>query len=194
MILVTGADGQLGQCFQLASLLYPQLSFHFAGRASLDITDATAVRRYLAAQAPEWIINCAAYTAVDKAESDVLTAQKINVKGVQHLAAACADLHIGLVHFSTDYVYHSRQNTPFTETDKTSPKGVYARTKRSGELAALRLHPAQTVIIRTSWVYSEFGNNFVKTMLRLGAERAELNVVTDQIGSPTYAPDLAEAV
>lgn len=194
MILVTGADGQLGHCFQLASLLYPEITFHFACRAALDITQATALRRYLVDHTPRWIINCAAYTAVDKAENEPLTAQKINVKGVHNLASACADLDIGLVHFSTDYVYHSRQNTPFTETDKTSPKGVYARTKRLGERAALLMHPSRTVIIRTSWVYSAFGNNFVNTMLRLGAERAELNVVADQIGSPTYAPDLAEAV
>ncbi len=140
-----------------------------------------------------WVINCAAYTAVDKAEIESRKARKINVFGTKYLAEACAELGIPLIHFSTDYVYHNRQNTPFLETDPVSPKGVYARTKLAGERAALRAQPL-SMIIRTSWVYSNFGQNFVKTMLRLGSERATLKVVADQIGSPTYAPGLAEAV
>lgn len=197
MILVTGADGQLGQCFRQASANWPGRAFVFAGSQDLDVTDRKAVRRFFSSLQDgkvSWAINCAAYTAVDKAESEPEKARKINVLGIKNLAEACAEHGVPLVHFSTDYVYHSRQNTPFRETDPVSPKGVYARTKLAGERAALRAHPALTMVVRTSWVYSAFGQNFVKTMLRLGAERDTLNVVADQIGSPTYAPDLAEAV
>ena len=140
-----------------------------------------------------WVINCAAYTAVDKAESEPDRARKVNVTGAKNLAEACAARGIPLIHLSTDYVYHSRQNTPFRESDPVSPKGVYARTKLAGDRAALRTNPL-TMVIRTSWVYSAVGQNFLKTMLRLGAERPALNVVADQIGSPTYAPDLAVAI
>lgn len=194
MILVTGANGQLGQSFQKMAAQYPNLQFLFAGSAQLDIGDNKAVKRFFQQHNLRGCINCAAYTAVDKAESEPEQAQRINVSGVQHLARACAAQHIPLIHFSTDYVYHSRQNRPFVETDAVSPKGVYARTKLQGERAALRLHPEGAMVIRTSWVYSEFGHNFLKTMLRLGAERPALSVVFDQIGTPTYAPDLAEAV
>lgn len=138
-------------------------------------------------------MNCAAYTAVDKAESEPVLAKKINVSGAKNLAEACVGQGIPLVHLSTDYVYHNRQNTPFRESDPVSPKSVYARTKLAGDRAALKANPL-AIIVRTSWVYSEFGNNFVKTMLRLGAERPALNVVFDQIGTPTYAPDLAAAI
>lgn len=195
MILVTGANGQLGQCFRQAAPHWPAHEFVFASAQDVDICDRGALRKFFAENAGrlKWAINCAAYTAVDKAESEPDKARKINVSGVKNLAEACAQAGIPLIHFSTDYVYHSRQNTPFVETDAVSPKGVYARTKLAGERAALRANP-QCMIIRTSWVYSEFGQNFVKTMLRLGRERGFLNVVADQIGSPTYAPDLAEAV
>lgn len=198
MVFVAGAHGQLGQCFRQASATWPEQSFVFAGSQDLDVRDQKAVRRFLRSLHAEhptlWVLNCAAYTAVDKAESEPHKAKEINVLGVQNLAHACAELGVPLVHFSTDYVYHSRQNTPFRETDPVRPKGVYARTKLAGERAAFRAHPALTMVIRTSWVYSNFGQNFVKTMRRLGQERASLNVVADQIGSPTYAPDLAEAV
>lgn len=194
MILVTGANGQLGQCFQQAAAQWPGQDFVFTGSAELDVTNRRAVGRFLGAQKGlRWVVNCAAYTAVDKAESEPSKAKKINVLGTKNLAVVCAELDVPLLHFSTDYVYHSRQNTPFRETDPVSPKGVYARTKLAGERAALRAQPL-TMVIRTSWVYSAFGQNFVKTMLRLGRERAALNVVADQIGSPTYAPDLANAV
>lgn len=194
MILITGANGQLGQSFQKMAAQYPNLQFIFAGSTDLDIADGKAVQRFFGQHNLRGCINCAAYTAVDKAESEPEQAWRSNVSGVQHLARACAAQHIPLIHFSTDYVYHSRQNRPFVETDAVSPKGVYARTKLQGERAALRLHPTGAMIIRTSWVYSEFGHNFLKTMLRLGAERPALSVVFDQIGTPTYAPDLAEAV
>jgi len=199
MILVTGANGQLGQCFLQASAHWPGQTLVFAGSQALDISDRRAVRVYFKfRQSKEehklnWVVNCAAYTAVDKAESEPEKARKINVLGIKNLAEACAEWGIPLVHFSTDYVYHNRQNTPFVETDSVRPQGVYARTKLAGERAAFRAQPL-TMVIRTSWVYSAFGQNFVKTMLRLGGERDALNVVADQIGSPTYAPDLAEAV
>lgn len=196
MILITGAYGQLGQCFRQAASQWPGQTFVFAGSAELDVANRRAVRSFFKALRDDkldWVINCAAYTAVDKAESEPVKAKKINVLGVKNLAIVCAEQNIPLLHFSTDYVYHSRQNTPFQETDLVSPKGVYARTKLAGERAALRAHP-QTMVIRTSWVYSAFGQNFVKTMLRLGRERDVLNVVADQIGSPTYAPDLANTV
>jgi dTDP-4-dehydrorhamnose reductase len=139
------------------------------------------------------VINCAAYTAVDKAENDVKLATKINVNGARNLAKACQKYDATLIHISTDYVYHNNQNTPFKEGDKVSPKGVYAKTKLRGDNAVLKFCD-KGVILRTSWVYGTFGHNFVKTMLRLGKERESLNVVFDQIGTPTYARDLAKAI
>ena len=202
-ILVAGGKGQVGQCFQQLAARYPQWNFVFADLPELDITRRKAVfsffnsfqddRRSLQDDKLGWCINCAAYTAVDKAESEPALARKINVTGAKNLAEACAAAGIPFLHLSTDYVYHNRQNTPFREDDPVSPKSVYARTKLAGDLAALKANPL-TAIIRTSWVYSEFGHNFVKTMLRLGAERPALNVVYDQVGTPTYAPDLAAAI
>ncbi len=191
-ILITGANGQLGTCFR--ALTHSSHHFIFATSADLDITNRAAVNRFFEQHQIDWCINCAAYTAVDKAETEPEAARKINVTGTVNLAKACAKKNIPLIHFSTDYVYHSRQNTPYKETDPVSPKGVYARTKLAGERAALKVYPQGVMVIRTSWVYAPHGNNFVKTMLRLGAERPVLNVVFDQTGTPTYAPDLAEAV
>lgn len=193
MILVTGANGQLGQCFRQLAKVHPELDFHFTGSSELDISNKRRVRQFFQQNKVRWCINCAAYTAVDKAQSELAQARKINIAGVRNLAEACAPTGIPLIHFSTDYVYHTKQNTPYKESDPVSPKGVYARTKRSGERAALLANP-NTMVIRTSWVYSEYGGNFVKTMLRLGRERAHLNVVYDQVGTPTYAPDLTAAV
>jgi len=196
-ILITGANGQVGQCFQQLAAKFPQWNFIFNDFPELDITNRKAVFRFFRSfqddKRIKWCINCAAYTAVDKAESEPVLAKKINVLGAKNLAEACAAQGIPLVHLSTDYVYHNRQNTPFRESDPVSPKSVYARTKLAGDRAALKANPL-AIIIRTSWVYSEFGNNFVKTMLRLGSERPALNVVFDQIGTPTYAPDLATAI
>ncbi len=194
MILITGANGQLGQCFQQLASDFPQMSFLFAASGDLDIGDKGAVQQYFRLHDIRYCINCAAYTAVDKAESEPEKARRINVTGAKNLASACAARNIPMIHFSTDYVYHNKQNRPFQETDQVSPKGVYARTKLLGERAAQKAHPSGVMVIRTSWVYSEFGQNFLKTMLRLGAERPELSVVFDQIGTPTYAPDLAAAV
>ena len=207
MILITGANGQVGQCFQQLASQYPDFQFVFAGSSDLDITSKRDVEAFFRKKAAArsgvdgslqddkiaYVINCAAYTAVDKAESEPARARKVNVTGAKNLAEACAARGVPLIHLSTDYVYHSRQNTPFREGDPESPKGVYARTKLAGDRAALRANPL-TMVIRTSWVYSAVGQNFLKTMLRLGAERPALNVVADQIGSPTYAPDLAAAI
>ncbi len=193
MILITGGKGQVGQCFQELAAQRPVLRFLFVDVDELDITDRRAVRQFFAKNRPTWVVNCAAYTAVDKAESDPTLAKKINVTGAKNLAEACAEIGIPFVHISTDYVYHNRQNTPFKEGDPERPKGVYAKTKLLGDRAALKANPL-TMIVRTSWVYAHLGNNFVKTMLRLGKERPALNVVFDQIGTPTFAPDLAEAI
>lgn len=195
-ILVTGANGQLGQSFRQASANWPKMDFVFADSRELDLRNKSAVRGFFDKaenKKIKWVVNCAAYTAVDKAEGEPDKAQAVNVLGVKHLAESCALLGIPMIHFSTDYVYHSRQNTPFRESDTVHPRGVYARTKLAGERAALRANPL-SMIVRTSWVYSAFGQNFVKTMLRLGRERTEISVVADQIGTPTYAGDLAEAV
>lgn len=198
MLLIAGAHGQLGQCLQQAAAKQPGQHIRLLGSKDLDISDRKAVRRFFqtlnAGNERVWVINCAAYTAVDKAESEPVAAQKINVRGTRNLAEACAEEGYPLLHFSSDYVYHNRQNTPLRETDPLNPRGVYARSKLQGERAAFRAHPAGTMVIRTSWVYSAFGHNFLKTMLRLGRERDSIQVVSDQIGTPTYAPDLAEAV
>jgi dTDP-4-dehydrorhamnose reductase len=193
MILVTGANGQLGQCFQALAATTPQLQWHFASSRELDIAQNGAADQLLAALKPIWCINCAAYTAVDKAETEPEAARSVNTFGAARLARACARTGTRMIHFSTDYVYHGRNNHPLTETDPVRPRGVYARTKLAGEKAVAKALPG-AMIIRTAWVYSEFGHNFVKTMLRLSAERPELRVVFDQIGSLTYGPNLARAV
>lgn len=194
VILVTGANGQLGRCFQELEARYPQWRFLFADSSQLDITDRRAVSSFFEKNTPTWCINCAAYTAVDKAESEPKRAQQVNAAGAKNIAGACARLGIPTVHFSTDYVYHGRQNTPLREDTPVSPKSVYARTKLAGDRAVLHHNPQFGMVIRTSWVYAPHGHNFARTMARLGAERPALNVVFDQIGTPTYAPDLAEAV
>lgn len=193
MILITGANGQLGRCFRQLAIQYPQWIFCPEGSDILNITDKTAVEAYFSSNKPQWVVNCAAYTAVDRAESELEMASLVNVTGVRNLAQACAFHEAKLIHFSTDYVYHGQQGTAFRETDPVAPAGVYARTKLAGEKAALELLPG-TMIIRTSWVYAREGHNFMNTMLRLGRERGHVRVVSDQIGTPTYAPDLAAAV
>ncbi|MEM6320699.1 MAG: dTDP-4-dehydrorhamnose reductase [Bacteroidota bacterium] len=189
-ILVTGANGQVGSELQFIAKQFPNFEFLFTDADTLDISNSNALRNYFAKEQPDYCINCAAYTAVDKAESDTEKATLINQTAVQYLADACQQHHTVLLHISSDYVYHNRVNRPLKETDKPSPKGVYAATKLGGDLAALAYNK-NTVVIRTSWVYSSFGHNFVKTMLRLGKERDKLTVVYDQIGAPTYARDIA---
>jgi dTDP-4-dehydrorhamnose reductase len=191
MILITGANGQVGHCFRVLSEQYPQFPFIFASSADLDISEKREVKRFFnQIHGIKWCINCAAYTAVDKAETDILRARKVNVNGPRNLAEVCHENEAKLIHLSTDYVYHGQQNSPIHETEKVSPKGIYAKTKLSGERAASKALP-NTMIVRTSWVYASQGNNFVKTMLRLGVEKPEIRVVSDQIGTPTYAMDLA---
>ena len=192
-ILITGANGQLGQEFSFLAKAFPHFEFIFLSRIELDITSKATIDTFFLNTNINYCINCAAYTAVDKAETDIENAEKINIFGIKKLGEACAKRNIPLIHFSTDYVYHNNQNTPFIETDTTNPQGIYAQSKLSGEKKLLAIHP-QAMVFRTSWVYSTFGHNFVKTMLRLGKERDELSVVFDQIGSPTNAYDLAEAV
>ena len=185
MFLVTGSNGQLGNA--LRRLLGSRAVY--ADRDELDITDAAAVNAFTGNGKFEAIINCAAYTAVDKAESEEALAAKINVDGPANLAAT----GIPLIHISTDYVFDGTSCRPYTEADRANPQSAYGRTKLAGERAVLEKASA-AVIIRTAWLYSEDGNNFVKTMRRLGAEKPELRVVFDQIGTPTYAADLAAAI
>lgn len=191
-VLVTGGDGQLGQCFRQLALARPDISWKIVGRAELDITRPEACQQLLAAWQPHVCFNAAAYTAVDKAESDEAMARQINVNGAAQLAAACAANGCRLLHYSTDYVYAGHYNRPLRETDETDPQGVYGATKLAGEQAVLQQLPT-ALIVRTSWVYSSFGHNFLRSMLRLGRERAQLRVVFDQVGSPTAADDLAAA-
>lgn len=191
-ILITGANGQIGRELHHFAPQYSGFNFVWTDYEELDITSQEQVLQFFQDKQIDACINCAAYTAVDKAESNQETAHKVNVLGAQYLAEACAVKQLPLFHYSTDYVYHSQQNTPFKETDETAPKSVYASTKLEGEKAALAANP-NTMVIRTSWVYSSFGHNFIKTMLRLGKDRDQLNVVFDQVGAPTYARDIAAA-
>ncbi|MCB9274534.1 MAG: dTDP-4-dehydrorhamnose reductase [Lewinellaceae bacterium] len=191
-ILITGASGQLGREFQALETAFPGLQFTFADRTALDVTDEPAVFNYFLHHSFDYCINCAAYTAVDKAESEPGAARRGNVDAPRWLAEGCARQNIPFIHYSTDYVYHNAENTPLLEGSPTTPRCVYAATKLEGEQAARASNPL-TMIIRTSWVYSSFGHNFVKTMLRLGRERASLGVVYDQVGAPTYAHGLARA-
>jgi dTDP-4-dehydrorhamnose reductase len=193
-IFVTGANGQLGRELRVLAEDSPQFNFFFFDRATFPTEDPDASRVFLAREKPQWLINCAAYTAVDKAESEKETAFEINGDAPGYLADACRRLNTRLIHISTDYVFDGASATPLKETDPTDPINTYGASKLEGERQALRRHPDGSLIIRTSWVYSEFGNNFVKTMIRLMKERPAINVVNDQIGSPTYAGDLAAAL
>ncbi len=190
MVLVTGANGQIGRELQLLSKRTAALEWTFTDRMLLDITNEEAVVEFFKTRPIEFCINCAAYTAVDKAEEEIELATKVNKTASKFLAEACKEASARLIHFSSDYVYHNAENRPLKETDETSPKGVYAQTKLEGEELILATAPT-SIVIRTSWVYSAFGGNFVKSMLRLGRERDQLNVIYDQIGAPTYAAELA---
>jgi dTDP-4-dehydrorhamnose reductase len=193
-ILVTGANGQLGRELQTLAPAFPQFDFLFYDRAALSIADPDAINTFFARERPVYCINCAAYTAVDKAESEKESAFLINGDAVGYLAAACHNTAARLIHISTDYVFDGLSETPLREDDSTDPINIYGASKLEGERQALQHHPEGTLIIRTSWVYSEFGNNFVRTMIRLMKERPSINVVSDQVGSPTYAADLAAAI
>ena len=193
VVLVTGANGQLGQAIQSIVERYPDIEFEFCDSEKLDITDYDNVNAVFNEFIPNYCINTAAYTAVDKAESEPDKAYSINVLGAQNLAKICKMNNTVLLHVSTDFVFDGTKKTPYTELDEPNPSGVYGQTKLDGEEAIKELWEKH-FIIRTSWVYSQFGNNFMKTMLRLGTEREELSVVNDQIGTPTNAVDLAEVL
>ena len=192
-ILITGANGQLGNEIKECSGKFPEWEFTFTDVEELDITNERVVFDFFQETNPDFVINCAAYTAVDKAENDFETANKINALAPGILAKAAAKISAKIIHISTDYVFDGTACKPLVETENVNPTGVYGRTKLEGEQNCRKENP-ESLIIRTSWLYSSFGNNFVKTMLRLGRERDELNVVFDQIGTPTYAGDLADAI
>jgi len=194
-ILVTGKNGQLGKSIHKIVTNTEQTGdFAFVGREELDLSNGNNIARYFEGNVFDIIINCAAYTAVDKAEEEAVLANQVNHLAVKQLAQIAKNQQAKLIHISTDYVFSGKSDKPYVETDETNPINVYGRTKLAGEQALQEVMPTDAIIIRTGWVYSEFGNNFVKTMLRLGKERSELNVVSDQIGSPTYAADLANAI
>ncbi|MDD2789206.1 MAG: dTDP-4-dehydrorhamnose reductase [Sulfurimonas sp.] len=172
----------------------PKDNFFFTDREALDITDKNEVAAFIEKNKINTIINCAAYTAVDKAESDAINADAINHLAVKYLAEISKKKNIQLIHISTDYVFDGKNYKPYNEEDTTNPQGVYGATKLAGENAIIELNPINAIIIRTSWVYSSFGANFVKTMLRLGKEKESLGVIFDQVGTPTYARDLARAI
>ncbi len=192
-ILVTGANGQLGLSLRKIAGGHPQHTFTYTDLPEADITSRESIEGLVTEHGIELIVNCAAYTAVDKAESDPDTAHRINAEGPRVLARIARARDLKLIHVSTDYVFTGEGCHPLHEEDLAGPTGVYGRTKFEGELA-VREEGCDAAVVRTAWLYSEFGANFVKTMLRLGAERETLSVVYDQVGTPTYAPDLAEAL
>lgn len=192
-ILVTGKDGQLGQCIKSVAYKYPNLEFSFKSSSELDITNKVKVESAFSVQQYDYCINCAAYTNVDNAETEKELAHNINAVGSKNLAEECLKHQVTLVHISTDFVFDGKGSVPYTENSETQPLGIYGKTKLEGE-EIISKFLKKYFIIRTSWLYSEFGNNFLKTMLRLASDREELGVVNDQIGSPTYAIDLANVV
>jgi len=192
-ILVTGSNGQLGSEIRELSPLF-EYNFFFTQRDSLDISKLDELQEYVEQNKIDVIVNCAAYTAVDKAESDEEAADIVNHLAVQKLAQISKENDIKLIHISTDYVFDGANFKPYVEEDITSPNGVYGKTKLDGEKAMLEINPENSIIIRTSWVYSSYGANFVKTMIRLGKEKESLGVIFDQVGTPTYARDLAKAI
>ncbi|MFM9825910.1 dTDP-4-dehydrorhamnose reductase [Flavobacterium sp.] len=193
VVLVTGAGGQLGQSIQFIAGNYSNIQFIFCSSSDLDITNKENCKQIFAQSKPHFCINAAAYTAVDKAESEPEKAYLINVIGAKNLSEVCLDFSTTLLHVSTDFVFDGNKSIPYTEEDYPNPQSVYGQTKLDGEKAIQEILE-HYFIIRTSWVYSQFGNNFMKTMLRLGSERDSLSVVNDQIGTPTNAVDLAEAL
>ena len=192
-ILITGCNGQLGNELQLLEKNYPNHQWLNTDVEELDITNQLAVNQFVAENKVDGIVNCAAYTAVDKAESDRQLATALNTEAPAYLAAAIEKRGGWLLHISTDYVFDGTNHTPYVETDTPCPDSVYGSTKLAGEMGVMKFC-RKTMIIRTGWLYSTFGNNFVKTMLRLGREREQLGVVFDQVGTPTYAHDLAQAI
>jgi dTDP-4-dehydrorhamnose reductase len=193
LVLVTGTNGQLGKELQQLAKSFTQFEFLFLSREDLPIHHFELVRNFFKATHPSYLINAAAYTAVDKAEQEKDLAFQVNAEAVGVLAAICREQHCRFLHVSTDYVFDGTAHHPYLETDATNPQGVYGASKLEGEKQAIQYNPA-SIIIRTSWVYSSFGKNFVKTILRLLQEKPLINVVDDQIGSPTFAADLAAVI
>ena len=192
-ILVTGANGQMGNELQVLAPNFSDYNFLFVTKEELNIADASILEKYFSEHSIDFCINCAAYTAVDKAESEAENAFLINATAVANLASVCEKNNTQLIHISTDYVFDGTAIESYTETGNTNPASVYGKSKLQGEVWAMQNAPS-TIIIRTAWLYSSFKNNFVKTMLRLMKERESLNVVSDQLGCPTYAADLAAAI
>jgi dTDP-4-dehydrorhamnose reductase len=193
VVLVLGSGGQLGQALQFIEYDYPSLNFHFLSRSSLDITNKLDLEATFNSLKPEFCINASAYTAVDKSESEVAQAYLINVQGVKNIAETCLNFNTTLIHVSTDFVFDGNKSRPYTEEDETNPQGVYGKTKKEGELEIIKVLK-KYFIVRTSWLYSQFNANFMKTMLRLAQDRDSLSVVNDQIGTPTHAVDLANTI
>jgi dTDP-4-dehydrorhamnose reductase len=193
VVLVTGANGQVGQELQVLATLYPDFQFVFTSRDNMPVTDEAAVQQCFQTYQPAYCINCAAYTAVDKAESEQEAAYQVNAEAVRILAEACKKHNTRLIHISTDYVFNGQSPEPYTEAMPTEPVNLYGASKLKGEQLCLQVNP-DAIIIRTAWVYSSFGKNFVKTMLRLMQDKPALNVVNDQVGAPTYAADLADSM
>ena len=192
-ILITGCNGQLGNEMQLLEKENPQHTYFNTDVAELDITDQAAIEKFVEDNEIDGIVNCAAYTAVDKAEDNEALCQRLNAEAPAYLAHAVGQRGGWMIQISTDYVFDGTKHTPYVEDDETCPNSVYGRTKLVGELNVQKLCE-RSMIIRTAWLYSTFGNNFVKTMIRLGKERPVLGVIFDQIGTPTYARDLAVAI
>ena len=193
VVLVTGANGQLGQSIQFIANQYPNIQFIYTDYQELDITNFESCHTVFAKYKPQFCINTAAYTAVDKAESEFEKAHLINAVGPENLAKVCKEFDTILVHISTDFIFDGTSKVPYLETDIPNPKSIYGQTKLDGEIA-IQKNWEKHFIVRTSWVYSQFANNFMKTMLRLASERDNLSVVNDQIGTPTNAVDLAEVL
>jgi dTDP-4-dehydrorhamnose reductase len=191
-ILLLGCKGQLGRCL-MDQLEITDHEVSYTWREQIDITDFEAPKKTIVSIAPDFIINSTAYTAVDKAEDDQQTADLINHLAVKNIAGICSNLDCWLVHVSTDYVFDGNSEVPYKEDDETNPQGVYGKTKLKGELA-IQSSKCKYIILRTAWVFSEYGSNFLKTMVRLGTEHDQLSVVGDQIGCPTYAQDIAKAI
>ena len=193
VVLVLGAGGQLGQSIQFIANDYPEIQFNFFSRLDLDITNELGLKSIFNSLKPNFCVNASAYTAVDKSESEQEQAHLINVVGVKNIAQICQDFDTTLIHVSTDFVFDGSKNSPYTEDDVTNPQGVYGKTKREGELEIIRILK-KYFIIRTSWLYSQFNANFMKTMLKLAQDRDTISVVNDQIGTPTHAIDLADVI
>jgi len=194
-VLVTGKNGQLGQSInKLISENKYDDEFVFVGRGELDLSKEESIASYFDNNNFDVIVNCAAYTQVDKAEEEMNLADQVNHLAVKKLVGVAKEQQAKLIHISTDYVFDGESDKPYKETDATNPINIYGETKLKGEQVVQEIMPINAIIIRTSWLYSEYGNNFVDTMLRLGKERDELNVVNDQIGSPTYATNLADVI